>query len=338
MKSPRTATGSGEHGGDGERGRGDGGVGSSRRGRSYGLTEERCRRVRTLTTGGIEPPGRLADSGPTLTDPAGEHHLVIVPGLGALGYLVPLVRELGWRGIRGTLLDLPGFGRGDGPGGLGGGCGSNPTVPDVAAAVAAWCAGLPGSERPVVLFGHSTGAQAALLAAIQLQERGRPPAALVLAGPTVAPNQRSLARLLATAPMAYRRDPPAELGALGDIRRGGRDVLTLLRSAIADRPERTVRDLTVPLLVTAGLHDAFAPTRWLVALTHAAASRSTRVVRLPGSHNNPFTHPSAMAALVESVMTEAARVSTINRRCRDRRSGVAGRRVDEPVCGPDRTA
>jgi hypothetical protein len=62
----------------------------------------------------------------------------------------------------------------------------------------------------------------------------------------------------------------------------------------------------VPLLVTAGCCDAFAPALWLVTLTHAAASRSAQVVRLQGSHNNPFTHPSSLAAAVESAVREAA--------------------------------
>jgi pimeloyl-ACP methyl ester carboxylesterase len=245
------------------------------------------------------------------------HHVVIVPGLGALAYLMPLVRELGQRGIRTTLLDLPGFGRGDGPG-------SAPTIMDVADAVVRWCSGLAMDEN-LILFGHSTGSQAALLAAVRMQG-GRPPAALVLAGPTVAPNQRSLPRLMATAPMAYRRDSPAELRALGDYRRSGRDVLILIRSAIADRPERTVRELTIPLLVTAGRSDAFAPPGWLVTLTHAAASRIARVVRLPGSHNNPYTHPAAMATVVEALAVEAEAPRRPRRARRSRREGNGLRR------------
>ena len=233
------------------------------------------------------------------TEPARTPHVVVVPGLGALRYLVPLVREFARRGHRVTLLDLPGFGRRDGLGCL-------PTIQAIAEATAWWCANLEDGDQPV-LFGHSTGAQAALRAAVRLQEDERPPAALVLAGPTIAPNQRSLPRLLGVprffgaTPILRRRDSPAELGVLGDCHRGGRDVLTLLRSALADRPERTVRELTVPLVVTAGRHDAFAPAGWLVALTHAAPSRSTRVVRLPGSHNNPFTHTVALATVVETV-------------------------------------
>jgi hypothetical protein len=139
-----------------------------------------------------------------------------------------------------------------------------------------------------------------LRAAVRLTEGGSPPAGLVLAGPTVAPGQRSVARLLMTAPLAYRRDSPAELRGLSDYRWGGRDVLTYLRSAVADRPELTIRGLTLPLIVTAGRHDAFAPAGWLGSLVRAASSRSARVIRLPGSHNNPFTQVAALASVVES--------------------------------------
>lgn len=243
------------------------------------------RGVRVLTAGG-PPDGGTARA-----------HVVVVPGLGALGYLVPLVRELGRRGLRATLLDLPGFGRSDG-------LGCPPSVEDVAVATARWCAGL-GDGEPLVLAGHSSGAQAALLAALRLQDDGHPPGAVVLAGPTIAPNQRSLPKLIARAPLAFRRDSPAELSVVADYRRAGRDVLTMLRSAIRDRPERSIRELRAPLLVTAGRQDAFAPPGWLVMLAHAAASRSVRVVRLPGSHNNPYTHPDALATLIEAMAGEA---------------------------------
>lgn len=271
----RQSSGHSDGGGDRGAGHPPGATGALR---WCGLAEEHRVGIRGL----VGEPMSAADA---LAPP-----VVLVPGLGALRYLVPLVRELVGRGSRVTLLDLPGFGRRDAEG-------CRPSVEAVAEAVARWCATLD-DESPI-LVGHSTGAQAALHAAVQLQGT-RPPVALVLAGPTVAPNQRSLPRLLATAPMAYRRDSPAELSVLGDYRRGGRDVLRLLRSAIADRPERTVRELTVPLIVTAGRQDAFAPPGWLVTLTHAAPTRSARVVRLPGSHNNPFTHPAALATVVES--------------------------------------
>lgn len=217
-------------------------------------------------------------------------HVVLLPGLGALGYVLPTVRALAARGARCSLLDLPGFGSGR----------PRPapaTVVGVAEAAAAWIAAL-GTGRRLILAGHSTGAQAALLATLRLQDRALP-AALVLAGPTFAPSQRRLGKLAAVAPAAYRRDSPRELLVLPDFLRAGPDLMSLLRSALADRPEEHVADLHVPLLITAGRHDAFAPRWWLERLVHAASRASgASCVRLPGSHNNPYTQPDLVAKLV----------------------------------------
>lgn len=217
-------------------------------------------------------------------------HVVLLPGLGALGYLLPTLRALAARGARCSLLDLPGFGSARARS-------APPTVLGVADAAAAWVAAL-GTGQRLILAGHSTGAQAALLATLQLQEVG-PPAALVLAGPTFAPSQRRLGKLVAVAAAAYRRDSPRELLVLPDYLRAGPDLMTLLRSALADRPEEHAAALRIPLLVTAGEHDAFAPRWWLGTLVQVAGRTSeARCVRLPGSHNNPYTQPELLAELV----------------------------------------
>src|SRR4051794_18041699 len=88
-----------------------------------GVREESSCGVRALTTG---PAG-------------GDHaapHVVVLPGMGALGYLMPTVRALAGEGLRASLLDLPGFGRRDG-------LGCRPTVRDVASAAVTWC-----TQRP----------------------------------------------------------------------------------------------------------------------------------------------------------------------------------------------
>ena len=54
----------------------------------------------------------------------------------------------------------------------------------------------------------------------------------------------------------------------------------------------------VHLLLTAGEADSFAPQAWMETVAAAAASPSARVEVLPGSHNNLFTHPEEVAALV----------------------------------------
>ena len=257
--------------------------------------------------------GRSVQVLTTAPDDAPVPDVVLLPGLGLPGYLVPSVRALADRGLTSTVLDLPGF-RGTGPRAC------EPSVTAVGTAAAAWlqarCAAGSGAPAPpVVLVGHSTGAQAALIAALASAPRSAgcsdgPVAGLVMAGPTVEPGQRGLARLATTAPRAYRRDSARELLALRDVVRWAPDVVRMLASSTRDAPEETIGRLRLPVVRTAGRADAFAPTSWLSTLARSAVrSPSARVVRLPGSHNYPYTHPVAfsavVAALVRAVRTPA---------------------------------
>ncbi|HEX8495580.1 MAG TPA: alpha/beta fold hydrolase [Actinomycetales bacterium] len=223
-------------------------------------------------------------------------HVVVVPGMGLTAYVDPTVDSLRARGHRASVLDLPGFGS---PRPLA----CRPTVREVAATAAAWLRA-EAHESPgqrLVLLGHSTGAVSALLAGLELQDEGVL-AGVVLAGPVATPSQRSLPRIIAAAPRAYRRDSPRELVELGQLARGGPDAVRLLRSALAERPEELVTSLRLPLVLTAGRADAFAPSWWLSQLASAAlASPSVGVARLPGSHNNLFTHPDQVAAVAEGL-------------------------------------
>ncbi|MGN6754341.1 MAG: alpha/beta fold hydrolase [Intrasporangium sp.] len=219
---------------------------------------------------------------------------MIVPGLGLTRYVRRLREEVRRRGSVATVLDVPGYGSAS----------SRRTAPEIGAiadAVAAWVRQRAADHRrPLVLVGHSTGAQAALRAALQIQQ-WRDDASVVLAGPTFAPGQRTLAGLLLRAPVAYRHDPPWELDPLQLLRAGPRDLLALIRSGQRDRPELRVRELRLPLTLTAGIHDALAPRGWLELLrSNAIASRRAHVVVLGGSHNNPWTHPAQLASVVRS--------------------------------------
>ena len=103
--------------------------------------------------------------------------VVIRPGLGAPDYVEPWSREMGhW--TRATVLDLPGWRRG-------GGRASPSTVPGVAAGAAGWLT--ETDRRDLVLIGHSSGAQSAILAALAVPDRL---AGVVLAGPTLEPGAR----------------------------------------------------------------------------------------------------------------------------------------------------
>ncbi|GAA1500342.1 alpha/beta fold hydrolase [Streptomyces bangladeshensis] len=78
--------------------------------------------------------------------------VVLVPGLGALGYLIDILEGCG-ACSRSFLLDVPGFGhrrpRAVCP----------PRIPALAETVSAWLAAV--AREPVVVAGHSRGAQVA---------------------------------------------------------------------------------------------------------------------------------------------------------------------------------
>jgi pimeloyl-ACP methyl ester carboxylesterase len=223
--------------------------------------------------------------------------VVILPGLGLAHYTLPAARALSARGLDCEVLDLPGFGSAR----------PRPTRPNVHAiglAAAAWVRAR-ATDRPVVVLGHSTGAQAALTAALALagERRGY---ALVMAGPTFAPAQRRLAPLAAATPFAYRDDRPRELDP-GEVGRGRMGIVEMLRSGMRDTPERRIRALHAPLTVTSGVHDAFAPASWTDTLARSAVSAAaTRTSLLGGSHNNLFTHPDELADLVCLAASDAA--------------------------------
>jgi pimeloyl-ACP methyl ester carboxylesterase len=153
---------------------------------------------------------------------------------------------------------------------------------------------------PVVLVGHSTGAQVALGAALRLQH-DRDDLSVVLAGLTFRPEQRSWPGILGGAATAYRKDPPSELVVAKNIARVRTDLLSIIESGRHDRPEERVRGLQVPTVLTAGEADSFAPQAWMERVA-VASGGPAQVSVLPGSHNNLFTHPAEVAAVVSSVV------------------------------------
>ena len=216
--------------------------------------------------------------------------VTVLPGLGLPSYAVPTVRAVAAAGAECVLLDLPGFGE-PGP----------PTVAsdieDIGRAAAQWLL-RRGPGRQVVIVGHSTGAQAAIVAALRVQDV-LPDVALVLAGPTFMPPMRRLGPLLLAAPRAYREDSLGELRVLPALARGRSRVLTMLRSGMADAPEQRIAHVHLGVTLTAGTADAFAPRWWLELLrTSARRAAYATVVETPGSHNNLFTHPFELAETI----------------------------------------
>ncbi len=256
------------------------------RARGEDVTADVVEKVTRIGTRAVRSLHAYAASPGTSRD---KHPLVvIVPGLGLPYYTLPTVAAVARSGPDAVVLDVPGFAS-DLP------RATRPDINAIGLAAARWIESEAGS-RPVVLLGHSTGAQAALTAALALGDRRG--LALVLAGPTFAPAQRRVARLLAATPFAYRDDRIEQLHAR-ELWRGRLGIAAMLQSGLRDAPERRVAALAAPFTVTAGRHDAFAPASWLDELAAAAVrSPATRTSLLGGSHNNLWTHPREMAALL----------------------------------------
>jgi len=211
----------------------------------------------------------------------------VLPGLSLTGYLVPAARALAARGLRCAVLDLPGLGR---P------ARSAAAGPLPAGELAArWLEDQPRAG-PLVLIGHSTGAAAAIRAATASPVA---PALLVLAGPVFAPEHRRLRSLLTVTPRAYARESLRELVPASRLAAHPLRVGSIVRAGVRTRPEDLIGAVSAPLLLTAGEADALAPAEWLVHLARSACSAaSVHWTRLPGSHNNLFTHPEEFADLV----------------------------------------
>lgn len=216
------------------------------------------------------------------TPRTGTPELVVVPGLGAVGYLLPTVRSCAqWTRVH--LLDVPGFGHRAT-------AGLPADLASTAATVQSWLA--ETTQEPVLLVGHSTGAQVAARAAT-----ARPDlvTGLVAAGITFPPELRRLLPLAAAAARTAVHESPGELPAvLPCYLRGAARMPVLLRTAMDDRPEEALRRLRRPLLVLRGRHDRLSPQPWAEQLARSAPVG--RCVVLPGAHNTPWTHPAETSA------------------------------------------
>lgn len=213
---------------------------------------------------------------------SGAPDVVVLPGLGALPYLRPLVRELARRQSV-AVLDVPGFRLGaDAP---------LPTaLPALGDVVARWVrAHAPGA----LLLGHSTGAQLALHAAA----RGAPLRGLALVSPTFAPRIRTIPRAAVALLAGARHEPVhALLENLPGYAAGGRRTLSYLRSGLRDDPLRTAGQVRLPTLLVRGRHDHLSTRRWNEQLGHVLGAR---VVELPGAHGVPHSAAARIAGLTQ---------------------------------------
>ena len=212
----------------------------------------------------------------------GTPEIVLVPGLGALGYLRPLIRACAaWTRVH--LLDVPGFGHART-------AHCRATLAGVTADVAAWldlAAEAVPVGAPVLLVGHSTGAQVALHATLARPARVT---TLVLAGPTFPPEARRWRSLAARVARTVPHEHPGIVPVVAaQYLRGRTRVLSLLRTGMADAPDAVVGRVTCPVTVVRGARDAVCPAPW--AATLAARAVRGRCLTVPGAHNFPYQAP-----------------------------------------------
>ncbi|TXK40722.1 alpha/beta fold hydrolase [Nonomuraea sp. C10] len=211
--------------------------------------------------------------------------VVLLPGLGAVGYMKDtLAGCASW--AHAFLLDVPGFGhRPPRP------CAAE--VPAVAEAVGDWLEAVP--DGPVVLAGHSSGAQVALRVAAAHPARVR---SLVLLGPTFPPRQRTLRRMARPFLRTVVREPLSVLPVTLPyyLRGGPAEVLRCVRSAQSDFPEYLIGKISCPVLVVRGARDHMCPKAWADGL--AITAPLGRSVTVPGAHVFPFQHGGMTASLI----------------------------------------
>ncbi|MFF0886688.1 alpha/beta fold hydrolase [Streptomyces sp. NPDC003456] len=223
----------------------------------------------------------------------GRAPVVLVPGLGAHGYLLRTLERCARPGPA-RLLDVPGFRDPAGPV-----CGE--TIEALADTVARWLAEVPG--RPVVLAGHSTGAQVALHAAVSGPERVQ---ALVLLAPTFPPRLRRMGPLLGAALRTAVQESPGVVPAVlpSYLKAGPRRLLICARSGQADAPEEVLPSVSCPVTLVGAEDDALSPPGWVRYL--AGRARRGRAVLVRGAHAFPHRRPDVTAALLDSARRQGS--------------------------------
>jgi pimeloyl-ACP methyl ester carboxylesterase len=214
--------------------------------------------------------------------------VVLVPGLGAPGYLAPFARAVsGWTRV--TVVDLPGWRWGRARS-------CAPGLDGIARCIPRWLAAT-GRDQ-VVLLGHSTAAQAVARAA---RDQPEVLAGAVLAGPTFAPPARRapalVRRALATAPHESLGELPAVLPSY--LHSGVAALVRMLDEAMDDPLHHVVAAVAVPTLVLVGAHDALAPPGWARTLADVA---SAQVEIVPGGHNFCYRHPHRASEVVRATV------------------------------------
>ena len=224
--------------------------------------------------------------------------IVLVHGLGvSSAYLVPTALALA-PDHPVYAPDLPGFGRSEAPS-------SALDIAQLARELLAWMDAM-GLERPVLLA-NSLGCQVIVALAAAAPERA---AELVLVGPTVDPQWRTVMKQLPRWLLECTREPLSLFPILARdyFRCGTRRFFATGRFAFASRMEDDLPRVHVPVLVVRGERDAFVSPAWAERVTRLLPNGELAVI--PGApHAATYTAPDAVARLVRSFLDRSDRVN-----------------------------
>ena len=252
-----------------------------------------ARRVasRWLRAGGYRLHARvsllpLADSAPTV---------VMVHGLLVSSrYMLPTAVRLATY-CRVHIPDLPGYGKSGKPREV-------LDVPQLADALGAYVEAA-GLDR-IVLLGNSFGCQIAVDYAARYPQRVQ---GIVLAGPTVEPSQRTLAKVVPYWLVNLRGEPfSLWLVCFRDfLDMGPRRLLGTFQHMLADRIEDKLPHVQAPTLVVRGEHDTTVPTHWAEEVVRLLPRG--RLGEVPGAaHTVNFNAPARFERLVRPFLLHSA--------------------------------
>ena len=215
--------------------------------------------------------------------------VVLVHGLGVSGrYMIPTALLLA-PFCQVFIPDLPGFGQSSKPGRF-------LKITELADCLAAWMQ-VSGIDK-ATLLGNSIGCQVIADLAVRHPERIEQ---IVLVGPTVDPERRSirqqLKRLLIDAP----REPISLLPiAFSDyLKAGFRRVLRTFQDALRDRIEERLPQINVPALVVGGELDPIAPRRWIEEVSRLLPEGQHLIIA-EAAHAVNYNSPKELARAVLS--------------------------------------
>ena len=163
------------------------------------------------------------------------------------------------------------------------------------------CHALPRAGGPIVLLAHSASCQVAAHVAARAPDRI---AALVLVGPTTDPRAATWPGLVARWLPTALHERPIQAPVL--LRQWARTGLpTMVRALDAARRDDlmgTLDDVSAPVLVVRGRHDAICPADWSEAVARHGGDGSGAVTLDAGAHMVPYTHGPVVAALINEVL------------------------------------